>query len=215
MKIFVALAVFLISILVEAQTLPALSTNGCGAAGWSSMLVPNSTVISACVFKTACDKHDLCYGKCLLGGELYGQATCSSTEDRAERRKACDVSLRSNIVADNGTKKICGTYASLYKWAVVKFAEKAFNGAVGNNLNRKEIARFLEYLQANPDAFDQLMLEQAFNTMAENATTAEDNTMVKFSVAIPRLEIIAYDPVADKFVAVLDVRGKVKIEGAP
>ena len=37
--------------------------NGCGT-GWNTWLVPDSLPVLSCAFESACNAHDVCYGKC-------------------------------------------------------------------------------------------------------------------------------------------------------
>jgi hypothetical protein len=78
---------------------PALQTNGCGST-FSSRFVRDS--IADCDFKNACKKHDVCYGKCLDGGELSRTARCNDPKNVKEsRREQCDQALEADIIEDN------------------------------------------------------------------------------------------------------------------
>jgi hypothetical protein len=165
-----AVAAAWITVLADAsaQTLtpPALVTDGCGS-GRIGFLVPNSTWLSACQFQSACDRHDLCYGRCLLGGDLAGNATCSAAEAKTLRRQTCDVSLQRDIVADNPGRPVCSLYASVYRLVVQLMGEQFFHGIGGSPRALGQLSGLLAYLEQNPDAFDLVELEQAFAGLAD------------------------------------------------
>lgn len=128
--------------------------NGCGPMGYG-FLVPDSAIISKCNFKSACDTHDICYGRCLESGDLYGQATCNNPKEKKERRASCDNSIRSSIESDNSDRTICNIYASAYYWAVSRFGAEHFRGVnSGQDGNSAELSRFLSYVEANPEHFN-------------------------------------------------------------
>jgi hypothetical protein len=122
--------------------------NGCGS-GWSLYFVPNSIPIAKCEFKSACDAHDLCYGKCetsihgiceyrrcRAGGDLYGKSQCKTDERlirvqiaAQERRRACDATFYSGIRTINPGKAVCAAFALVYRDAVKTFGLANFAGA--------------------------------------------------------------------------------------
>lgn len=109
-------------------TLPGLNTNGCGTEGIQGILVPDSTLFTKCQFHNACNKHDLCYGKCLEGGSLFGKESCNDPIAKESRRKACDTNFFNDIIEDNDDRSICKFYGKIYRLAVVKFGKGNFNG---------------------------------------------------------------------------------------
>jgi hypothetical protein len=152
------------------ETPPGQKTNGCGAQnGWSGYLVPNSLLLINCDFKESCDKHDLCYGRCLKGGDLFGKPEClndSSDQQRQVRRQICDIALQTDIHAKNSKKPVCGVYASIYRWAVENFASKAFQGATEDSNLNANLRIFLDYLNKNPEVYSESEvagLIEAFN----------------------------------------------------
>ena len=66
--------------------LPSLNVNGCGTEGIQGVLIPDSTLFTRCQFMSSCNKHDLCYGKCLKGGELFGKELCHDPIAKEARR---------------------------------------------------------------------------------------------------------------------------------
>ncbi len=134
---------------------PGLETNGCGAKnGWSSKLVPNGTFLSKCEFKSACDKHDRCYSRCLEKGNLYGKPECKDARGslaKESRRKICDVALQADILTGNSGKPACSFYSAFYRWAVQTFGEGNFSGIGEGALT--VIRSFLLYGQENPGKY--------------------------------------------------------------
>ena len=64
LALFTILTIFLIVPSAVAQTLPQpTAPNGCGT-GWNRYFVPDSIPLFQCQFKSCCDNHDVCYGKC-------------------------------------------------------------------------------------------------------------------------------------------------------
>lgn len=99
-------------------------TNGCGS-GKIAFLVPNK--IGNCKLEEACNRHDLCYGRCLEGGELFGSEACNASEQEKElRRQKCDASLYEDIAQFN--QGGCHGWANLYKFFVVHTGGGFFNG---------------------------------------------------------------------------------------
>jgi len=142
-------AVFLIGAPAAAQTLSAPSVpNGCGT-GWNRYLVPDSIPLLKCQFKSACDKHDGCYGRCETsvdgvceyrrcrrGGDLYGKDICMTDERLLNlnvmasiRRKQCDGSFHSDLRAANPGNIVCAAFAIVYREAVKAFGADVFIGA--------------------------------------------------------------------------------------
>lgn len=140
--------------------------NGCGT-GWNSYLVPDRIVLPQCEFRTACDSHDVCYGRCASqvasnraphceylrctsAGDLVGSAECRSDRykdlrDQANNRKRrCDSGFYSDIVTLNNEKPVCRAFATIYSRAVRWFGESAFagmDGFPGVGLTDKQAAR--------------------------------------------------------------------------
>ncbi len=204
---------FLMSLLIGfdafGQQPPALETNGCGAkGGWSSLLVPNSAAIPKCDFLTACNKHDICYGRCLAGGDLFGQATCNVETDRQKRRAVCDAALQSNIKFDNKSTPLCSLYAAVYKWAVVNFAADAFRGVGGQATQLTGISDFLAYVEKRPDSFEQEDVELAFERLNAVDSPNLDGFMVNFIPGIPSLSVAARNIGDGKYVNLIDIKGK-------
>lgn len=139
----------------QAAIAPSLETNGCGAKkGWSSKLVPNGTFLSKCQFKPSCDKHDICYSRCLKGGDLYGKPECLDARGslaKESRRQICDVALQADILTGNTDKPACSFYAGFYSWAVQTFGEGNFSGIGEGALS--VIREFLLYGQKNPGKY--------------------------------------------------------------
>ena len=110
------------------EVLPGLNVNGCGTEGIQGVLVPDSTLFTRCQFKSSCNKHDLCYGKCLKGGELFGKELCNDPIAKEARRNACDANFFNDIIESNNDRSICKFYGKIYRLAVVKFGKGNFNG---------------------------------------------------------------------------------------
>jgi hypothetical protein len=111
---------------------PGKQTNGCGS-GTTEFLVPDK--IGKCNLTEACDRHDVCYGKCLEGGELFGSNACNASEQEKERRKQkCDASLYDDIALFNQGN--CRAWASLYKFFVVHAGGGFFNGMTTADLEK-------------------------------------------------------------------------------
>ncbi len=164
--------------------------NGCGTErfGW---LVPDSTLLSKCVFKNACNNHDICYGKCLEGGDLFGKQTCNNNSERKQRRHSCDVMLKTDIIADN-TNYICHFYASIYSWAVKTFGEENFFGIEGQQQAYvQEFNKFLEYLERNPTSFDLPAIERDLKRINISAIKNNTTVIVKFISYIPELSVVS------------------------
>jgi RHS repeat-associated protein len=104
-----------------------LEANGCGPADWRSALVPDSPffIIN---FKSACDTHDNCYGKCGAN-----KATCDS-EFRTNMKVLCFYKYNLDIVTDvptlpNPMLHSCYGFAQLYYNAVSKQGQSAYDAA--------------------------------------------------------------------------------------
>ncbi len=191
--------------MAQAQTpptgAPALVTNGCGS-GRVGFLVPNKTWLSQCQFETSCNAHDVCYGKCLEGGELQGNATCNVRADKQRRRAVCDTALQTDIITANPNKPVCSMYASLYRFAVQALGESFFHGVSGSGAVEEPLARFLRYVERNPQAFDNAEVERAFDALATAGLDGKDYTVL-FQPAAPRLMVLHTGKV------VIELRGKV------
>ena len=200
---------FALPALAEDPLALGLKTNGCGAEqGWSSYFVPNKTLISHCEFKSSCDAHDMCYGRCLVGGDLFGNPTCNDESARRERRKVCDVALSQGIRQKNQDKNVCGMYASLYQWAVDKFAYNAFHGVASAEQSLAAFSKFLTYVEKNPEAFDSETVQKAFESATLSADANKDGFVVIFQSYIPLLQIEAYDKSTGKYAEFISIRGK-------
>lgn len=177
------------SMSIEAQTLPALMTNGCGS-GRFAFLVPNSTILSQCSFSESCNKHDICYGRCLDGGDLFGNATCNDLTEKVRRRDVCDVGLMNGIKAGNTGKPVCSMYAALYRWAVARFGESAFHGIEDQpNLSIIKLNKFLKYVEIHPKVFDAGAVEKAFELLNAEDVISNTNYEVIFRANPPQLRI--------------------------
>lgn len=175
-RIYIILLIFLLSTLQsvfaqpEKPTPEGLRTNGCGAQdGWSGRLVPDKTTIGQCNFKTACDNHDLCYSRCLPGGNLYGKVECNSDQaSRQLRRKQCDGTLQTYILNTNPNRPVCAVYAAAYRWAVENFGSKNFKGATEDSTLNSDFSRFNTYLAQNPKIYTEAEV-QGFIDALNNA----------------------------------------------
>jgi hypothetical protein len=152
--IFTAVFAFVFAITAGAQVLapaddlqPGLQVNGCGAK--DGIKVPDKLV--GCELKAACNNHDLCYAKCLPGGQYFTAPHCQymrcqkggdlartplcqgdsfkalAVEARARRAK-CDQGLLTEIKHTNKTNPMCGAVAGAYYTAVVRAGGGHFNG---------------------------------------------------------------------------------------
>jgi hypothetical protein len=202
MKILIILLTNLF--LYSANSMAAQNTNGCGTDrfGW---LVPDGTLLSGCTFKNACNKHDICYGRCLAEGDLVGQETCNNKAERDTRRSNCDVSLKKNIIADNNNY-ICSLYASIYSWAVITYGEPNFFGLDGNQPSHiKQLNRFFKFVEENPNSFNLIEIEKLFKKIS-GTTNKTDIVLVEFEKNIPRISIISIDDNGSK--VLLEVEGR-------
>jgi hypothetical protein len=167
---------------------PALVTNGCGS-GRVGFLVPDKTWLTQCQFEASCNAHDICYAKCLEGGALQGNPTCNVQADKQRRRAGCDASLQKDIIAANPGKPVCSMYASLYRFAVQALGESFFNGLVGGAAVEEPLTRFVQYLEKNPQDFDNAEIERAFDALATAGLQGSDYTVV-FQPSGPRLQVL-------------------------
>jgi hypothetical protein len=131
--VFTALYIVLNSV-YAVDVLPGQEQNGCGTEGIQGILVPDSTIFSNCKFNNACNIHDLCYGRCLKGGDLHGQDICNDPIAKESRRKSCDTTFFNNIVHDNDERGICEFYGKIYRFAVVNLGKGNFNGKEIENM---------------------------------------------------------------------------------
>jgi len=184
-----ALVLLLLAASLQAQAQPTISsTNGCGTEG-SGALVPDETFFSRCSFTQACNAHDTCYGRCLIGGDLHGQETCADEQARRNRRVRCDAQLYLDIVEQNSSRPLCTMYGHIYRWAVETFGLSAFSGAFNVAAEISTIERFATYASLNTNAFDQVEVTNAFRRLA----TLKDYSYFKviFDEYQPRLIILA------------------------
>lgn len=143
-------------------------TNGCGS-GWNTYLVPDRLPLSSCEFKSACDVHDICYGKCeglkpsdrppqceylrcRKGGDLVGSDTCINVKyvrlEKAanERKGQCDAKFYNNLVSTNPNRPVCRVFAAIYGKAVELLAGGAFIGigaTLSGGLSEAQVDRSL------------------------------------------------------------------------
>jgi hypothetical protein len=203
-RILLTILVFLIATPAFAFDLPANVPNGCGTSDWGAV-VPDKSFITRCRFKEACDQHDVCYGRCLPGGTLFGQSTCADQKARSERRIGCDSALYSDIASLNEDRIICRAYGSLYRWAVIRFGEDAFHGASSALQQIDKLNDFQAYMDSNPAAFTADELKAAFDLLASKP--AQAGYLIEFDSVEPRLLIHAFKP-GGGMVTELDLRGQ-------
>lgn len=130
---------------------PLSDPNSCGS-GWNTWLVPDSIPILNCQFKSSCDSHDLCYGKCegrakdtsapecayvrcRKGGDLFRSEMCEtdvlmmrSLVAAKVRRDKCDTSFYSVLRSSNQGKPVCEALAIVYRDAVKALGWDSFQG---------------------------------------------------------------------------------------
>lgn len=166
---------------VRAQPKTLVGGNGCGT-GWNTWLVPDSIPVVYCRFESACNKHDVCYGKCegkardksaleceylrcREGGDLHGSITCETNVKLRDliveadgRRKKCDTGLYNNIRGDNRGNFACYAFAVVYRDAVKIWGKGSFFGVdpAGRVLNQPKA----EYDAAIREFFRQGTSEQ-------------------------------------------------------
>lgn len=131
MKLILAtimLVVFFMNSSFADDTNNAQQPNGCGAKGIQGYLVPDSTLFTKCQFQNACNHHDVCYSRCLPGGDLEGQPTCDDEFAKLARKTSCDIVFYNTITEDNDDRFVCKVYAGIYKFAVVNFGTGNFFG---------------------------------------------------------------------------------------
>ena len=182
-------------------------TNGCGTTGISGVIVPNATFLSQCTFKTACDRHDRCYGRCLSGGDLAGQATCNDAPARKARRRVCDIALQTDIRFDNANRPICGMYGAIYQWAVEKFGDEAFRGFSVQTAEMRDVRDFLGYIDQHPAAFDLPEVEKAFASASDGKYSGVVVRFTGKATQSPRLLISGHDGTG--YVTLFDARARV------
>lgn len=187
-----------------ATDLPNNLPNGCGTSGWGAV-VPDQSFITGCRFKDACDRHDVCYGRCLPGGTLFGQSTCTDEKERIERRTGCDSALYSDIASLNDDRAICGAYGALYRWAVIRFGKNAFHGASSARQQIDKLNDFQAFVDSNPTVFTAEQLNAAFDLLA--AQPAQASYIVDFDRVEARLRIHAFKPEGG-MVTELDMKGQ-------
>lgn len=147
--------------------LPGKVVNGCGST-YSRFLVPDNipTPFGVCRIESACNKHDLCYGKCLDGGDFSVErkqfcqyldckngasrgnfAACRSpamlqfTEMADKRKEECDASFYRDVIKDNPDSPACKLVSSIYEAAVRKLGGGAFNGR-----QAEEVGKALDHM---------------------------------------------------------------------
>jgi hypothetical protein len=171
---------------LHAQTPPGLATNGCGAKGWSNFVVPDAVLGRYCQFKSSCNKHDLCYSRCLEGGDLHGSPACADEAQRSQRRAVCDARLHDDILQDNAGRASCASFAKIYRWAVERFGAGAFKGYSSETAKLDAIEKFVDYMVLNPQAFDVQAVDRVF---ADASAPGLRVTSIEFIPGIPRLRI--------------------------
>lgn len=200
---FLTVLVIVIATPSLADDLPNNLPNGCGTSGWGSV-VPDQSLITGCRFKEACDQHDICYGRCLPGGTLFGQNTCSDQKAKIERRTGCDSALYVDIASLNDDRAMCRAYGALYRWAVIRFGKDAFHGASSAIQQIDKLNDFQAYVDSNPNAFNAEELKAAFDLLSTEPEQA--SYIVEFDRVEPRLRILAFKPDGG-VVTELDMKG--------
>lgn len=122
-------------------TEPGQTVNGCGPDGILGRIVPNRIRVLGCELEKSCNAHDICYARCLLGGDLYNNPTCKDDEARKRRRQSCDETLYSSINAANGNSIFCRTAASVYKGFVTAYGASFFFGIAPPQYEKEELYR--------------------------------------------------------------------------
>jgi hypothetical protein len=122
-------------------TEPGQTVNGCGPDGILGRIVPNRIRIMGCELEKACNGHDICYGRCLQGGDLFGNFTCKDTEARKQRRAVCDDALYSSINVANVNRIVCRAAASVYRSFVQAYGEAYFFGIAPPKYSKEELYR--------------------------------------------------------------------------
>lgn len=205
-SMLLALLFVLSSNITGANAQEGLTTNGCGPEGFG-WLVLDSTPFSKCDFSKACDRHDICYGKCLEGGALHGNPTCKDKKAKLERKRNCDLALRNGISGDNPGHKICRSYAAGYHWFVSNLGDNSFKGAKGmSDANRLVYNKFIIYISKHPKAFN---IDEV-SELLENQAISREFTLnsVNFDPNIPELKIYQSTPGTNK-------KNIIKITGKP
>jgi hypothetical protein len=188
----IAVFFFLCSSGSFADPLPANVTNGCGTAGWGA-IVPDKTLFTRCRLAEACDRHDVCYGRCLPGGDLNGQqATCTDQAAKDARRAVCDSNLYTDIAATNNDRPVCKAYGVLYRWAVKRFGKDHFHGVSGTGQKIDTINAFFAYVDSHPTVFKPEDLEAAFAAL--EAMPDQKDYRIDFIPHKRRLTIFAVLP---------------------
>jgi len=127
--------------LPAAATEPGQTVNGCGPNGILGRIVPNRIRIVNCELEKACNAHDICYGRCLQGGNLNGNPTCKDEAARKVRRLACDDALFASIGAANDNRLACRAAARLYKSFVRAAGSRFFFGIRAASYAKEELYR--------------------------------------------------------------------------
>lgn len=143
-------AFWLVTLCFSSQA-QSIAVNGCGS-GWNTYLVPDSIPLLNCKFEKPCNRHDACYGKCILGtpdaanpacryleckpgGSLAGQSICFSkqfiqlAQNANQRRLACDINFYADLIKENPRNLACQTFSALYREMVMVFGSSSFLGA--------------------------------------------------------------------------------------
>jgi hypothetical protein len=201
---FVALAhLLLFPSILNAQP-AAVQTNGCGPIGFGA-LVPDSTLISGCEFTNACNAHDICYGRCLVGGDLHGQPTCNDKDEKAARKATCDKSMRQQIREDNSNRRICSAYAAVYYFAVSRFGDGNFQGLESlDDGDVKTLQEFLLYVESNPESFELDKVTAEIENLLKDEETQFIN--ITFEKPTPALLIAKFDNAGK--MTVVELEGK-------
>jgi hypothetical protein len=130
-----------------AQLSTPTAPNGCGS-GWSRFFTPNSLPLLKCEFKSSCDGHDVCYGRCETsftgeceyrrcrpGGDLHNKSECQSDERLGNlqaratvRRQTCDQAFYRQLRTVNAGRTVCEAFAIVYRDAVKNFGAGFFSG---------------------------------------------------------------------------------------
>lgn len=114
---------------LHAQTLITESNEKHCGSGFTENFIPENLL--GCKFGDACKAHDVCYGRCDIGGDLYGSDYCTKSEfsiQRLNSKAKCDISFYAAIDENNNNKMICRRIGAIYTSAVVIAGQGPFNG---------------------------------------------------------------------------------------
>lgn len=112
----------------QTSSAPVANKDYCGS-GFTEPLVPDE--FWGCKMAQACKIHDVCYGKCDVGGSKHGTPYCEKSEFSVERTNAkssCDMDFLSAISKQNNNQWKCNALAGIYATAVALGGQGPFNG---------------------------------------------------------------------------------------